>query len=224
MSSDTVPAHEDIVLACAFIADAAKRERVLQLYAFLETLRAIPARVSEPLMGEIRLRWWWEAIEEIDQGRPVRYHPLTEALKALIIEHGLAPRDLYNLIEGQMALLDKGALTVKTALDVVDRGEVIVARMAARLIDDAADPTSLTGPARLYGMAELKARRGLSDAGETELAHLRREAVKAAKDLPVALLPLALPAVTASALWYGRPVGPLAKRLKMVLAFMTNRI
>ena len=222
--SDTLPAKEDMILACAFISDEKARADVLDLFAFLETLRAIPARVTEPLMGEIRLRWWWEAIEEIDQGRPVRYHPLTESIKALILERGLAPRAFYDLIEGQMPLLDKGALTTKTALEIVDRGEVIVARLAAQRMDPDAEASSLIHVARLYGLAELKARRGLSDAGETELAHLRRETASAARKLPASLMPLALPAVTAPALWRGQPIGPLMKRIRMLTAFLTGRI
>ena len=74
----------------------------MALYAFLETLRDIPLRVSDPLMGEIRLRWWYESIEEIEQGRPLRYHPLTEALKRLVETYGLDAHAFYELIEGQM--------------------------------------------------------------------------------------------------------------------------
>ena len=154
------------MLACAFVPDAKARADVLHLFAFLETLRAIPARVTEPLMGEIRLRWWWEAIEEIDQGRPVRYHPLTEAIKPLIVERGLPPRAFYDLIEGQTGLLEKGPLSLKDALDVVDRGEVIVARLAAQLIAPGADAAALIHAARLYGLADLKARHGVDDAGD----------------------------------------------------------
>lgn len=222
--SDTFSAPEDIVLACAFVPDAKARADVLHLFAFLETLRAIPARVTEPLMGEIRLRWWWEAIEEIDQGRPVRYHPLTEAIKPLIVERGLPPRAFYDLIEGQTGLLEKGPLSLKDALDVVDRGEVIVARLAAQLIAPDADAAALIHAARLYGLADLKARRGVDDAGDAELAHLRREAARSVRGLPASLTPLALPAVTAPALWRGRPLGPLAKRIRMLSAFFTGRI
>jgi len=222
--SDTVSASEDVVLACAFIPDEKKRADILHLFTFLETLRAIPARVSDPLMGEIRLRWWWEAIEEIDQGRPVRYHPLTHALKILIVEQGLPPRDFYDLIEGQMPLLDKGELTIRDALGVVDRGEAIVARLAAPLLDVQAGALPLLATSRLYGMACLKARRGLKDAGETELAHLRREAGAAAKNLSAALMPLALPAALAAGLWRGKPSGPLGKRLRMLTAFLTGQI
>ncbi|MDI7774606.1 squalene/phytoene synthase family protein [Asticcacaulis sp. EMRT-3] len=224
MASESVPANEDIVLACAFIADEEKRRQILSLYAFLETLRDIPNRVSDPLMGEIRLRWWWEAIEEIDHGRPVRYHPLTDELKSLIVTHGLAPQAFYDLIEGQMPLLDKGELMIKAALGAVDRGEAIVARLAAALLDSSAEAAPLLATSRLYGLAGLKARRGLSDAGETERAHLHREAAEAMRNLPVTLMPLALPAALGAGIWRGRPAGPLAKRARLFWAFVSGRI
>ena len=174
------------MLACAFVPDVKARADVLHLFAFLETLRAIPARVTEPLMGEIRLRWWWEAIEEIDQGRPVRYHPLTEAIKPLIVERGLPPRAFYDLIEGQTGLLEKGPLSLKDALDVVDRGEVIVARLAAQLIAPDADAAALIHAARLYGLADMKARRGVDDGQRAGVAFVGACAVPCRRG-PVAL-------------------------------------
>ena len=212
---------EDVRLACAFIPDAEKRAEVLSLFAFLETLREVPERTTDPLMGEIRLRWWYEAIEEIEQKRPVRYHPLTEALKALIGRYDLPPKDLLDMIEGQMPLLDKGALTIKDALGVVDRGEGNLLRLSAQVLGETTD---LTDAARLYGLAQIKAKRDLSDAGDTELAHLKREAGKAAKGLPTALMPLALPASLAADYWQGRAPGPLAKRLRLFWSFVTGRI
>ena len=217
-SSDLLPKNEDVCLACAFIPAADKRAEVLSLYAFLDTLRDIPERVTEPLMGEIRLRWWYEAIEEIRDGRSVRYHPLSEALKDLIGSYGLDPQLLLDMVEGQMPLLDKGPLTVKTALGVVDKGEGIAARLAAAILGHDGD---LAPFARLYGMARIKAARGLSDGGDAELAHLRRDA---AVPVPAELLPLALPATLAADLWHGRVAGPLAKRLKLLWAYLSGRI
>jgi phytoene synthase len=220
-SSELLPKSEDVRLACAFIPDAGKRAEVMALYAFLETLRDIPERTTDPLMGEIRLRWWYEAIEEIEQGRPVRYHPLTESLKAMIATYNLSPKDFLDLIEGQMPLLDKGALTIKAALGVVDHGEGHLFRMAAKILGAAAD---LTDIARLHGMTRIKATRGLSDAGEMEFAHLNREAQKAAKQLSASLMPLALPSTLAAIYWQGGRPGPLAKRFRLFWSFVTGRI
>lgn len=50
------------------------------LYAFQIELRRIPSAVSEPPLGEIRLQWWREALDEIRSGSPPRAHPVVEAM------------------------------------------------------------------------------------------------------------------------------------------------
>ncbi|MGZ3306459.1 MAG: squalene/phytoene synthase family protein [Asticcacaulis sp.] len=222
-ASEVLPENEDVTLACAFIDDPAKRADVLALYAFLETLRAIPDRVNTPLMGEIRLRWWYEAIEEIAQGRSVRYHPLTEVLKDLIPRYALDPDAFLAMIEGQMPLLDKVSLTTADAMKAADSGEGTVARQAAQILEPGT-PLTLVEPARFFGMARLRLKPGIADAGEAELNHLRREARNAAKGLPAKLMPLVLPAALAGRLWRGRPHGPFGKRLKLFASFVTGRI
>ena len=213
-ASECEPKSEDIRLAASFIADPAKRADVLTLHAFLETLREIPERTTEPLMGEIRLRWWYEALEEIRDDRPVRYHPLTEALQRLIPQYGLAVQDLLDCVEGQMPLLDPPPSNLKTALKIVDAGEVIISRLCAQILDK-------DGNAAL---ALLKRNQRLEEAGETEGAHLRRDAAAAAKELPASLMPLALPAALAERIWISRPLDPLSKRLRLLWAFVTGKI
>src|SRR5450432_3451957 len=96
--SEVLPKNEDVLLACAFIPDAEKRVGVLVLFAFLETLREIPERVTEPLMGDIRMQWWREAFQDIEAGRKPRYHPLTEVIQGLIRDHDLPAQDFLELI------------------------------------------------------------------------------------------------------------------------------
>ncbi len=224
MENECEPRSEDTRLAFAFIGDARKRADVMVLYALLETLRDIPERVSEPLMGEIRLRWWYEAIEEIRDGRTPRYHPLSEALQRIIPQYRLSAEDFLAVIEGQMALLDAGPLSIKTALAVVDAGEGIIARLAAAIVDSQQDSTALAAPARFTGLAGFRRNGRLPEAGEAEMAHLKRDAATAAKTLPASLMPLALPAAMAEDVWSGRTRAPLSKRLKLFMAFITGKI
>lgn len=57
-------------------APAAVREKLIAIYALHQEICQIPAAVSEPPLGEIRLQWWREALEEIVAGSPVRAHPV----------------------------------------------------------------------------------------------------------------------------------------------------
>lgn len=218
------PRSEDLRLASAFIGDAVKRADVLAVYALLETLRDIPGRVSEPMLGEIRMRWWYEAVEEIRDGRTPRYHPLSEALQRVVAQYALPAEDLLALIEGQLPLLDSTPLDFKTALAMADSGEGMAAKVCARILDPAADAANLAAPARFAGLAQLKRMARLPDAGDAEGRHLYRDAALAAKTLPASLMPLALPAALASDTWSGRARGPLSKRLKLFWAFMAGTI
>ncbi len=67
-------------------APVAARPVLLPLYAFnLEVSRA-PWITQEPMIAEMRLQWWRDALEEIASGGPVRRHevvtPLAEVLDA----------------------------------------------------------------------------------------------------------------------------------------------
>ena len=63
-------------LASRFIADAEQRADVVALYALNYELAHVAETVREPLVGEIRLTWWREAIDAIFAGEPPRRHPV----------------------------------------------------------------------------------------------------------------------------------------------------
>ena len=74
-------------------APAARREALFALYAFNNELVRVAEMVSEPMLGEIRLQWWREALNGIEQGTPCR-HDVVEAL-ATAWDNGVR-RDLLN--------------------------------------------------------------------------------------------------------------------------------
>jgi phytoene/squalene synthetase len=67
----------------------AAREVLFPLYAFNVEVSRAPYASEEPMIAEMRLHWWREALEEIDAGGRVRSHEVTEPLAALIRERGL---------------------------------------------------------------------------------------------------------------------------------------
>lgn len=62
-------------------ASLSQRRQLLALYALHWEIRQIPAAVSEPPLGEIRLQWWREALDEILAGGRVRAHPVVQMVK-----------------------------------------------------------------------------------------------------------------------------------------------
>ncbi|MFP1131181.1 squalene/phytoene synthase family protein [Asticcacaulis sp. W401b] len=222
---ETVPRDEVVRLAANFIEDAQTRADVLALLAFAEVLRDVPARVSEPLLGDIRYTWWGEALEEIRDGRKVRYHPLSTALAGVAERHALDMQALIDAIEPHRLQLD-GRLSLRDALSVADKGQAVVLAQAAKVLDPTADAACLLIPARFQTLATLKVAGHLNadEAGVEEGRHLYREARQGMKRVPPALLPLVLPTAVAAGLWQGRVRSALSVRLKLLWAFVTGRI
>jgi len=79
----------------AMTAPPTERAHLFVLYAFnLEVARA-PWVTAEPMIAEMRLQWWLDAIEEIYAGGDVRRHHVTTPLTRLVRETNL-PRTLFD--------------------------------------------------------------------------------------------------------------------------------
>jgi 15-cis-phytoene synthase len=86
----------------AMAAPPPGRERLMALYAFnLEIARA-PWAASEPMLAEIRLRWWLDAIEEIEAGAPPRRHEVVEPLAEAIAAAGLPAAPFREMIAARL--------------------------------------------------------------------------------------------------------------------------
>ena len=78
----------------ALLAPHAAREDLITLAAFVGEAARIPAIVSEPMIGEIRLQWWRDAIEA-PQSDSLTGNPVADAVTGLIRRRGL-PMDLFT--------------------------------------------------------------------------------------------------------------------------------
>lgn len=89
----------------AMTAPPARREALFALYAFNHEISKTAGVVSEPMLGQIRLQWWREAIEECYAGTP-RRHAVVNAL-AEAVQDVKPTRFLFDaLIEGREGDLD----------------------------------------------------------------------------------------------------------------------
>ena len=218
-------------LATRFIADPAARADVIALYGLNYELARVAGGVSNALMGEIRLTWWREAMEEIAVGKPPRKHPNVEALAA----SGFDPNALAVLADARFVDLDEGPLKDEAAvLAYIDGTAGALAVLAARRLDPSADPHAVKGAARAWGLAGLWR---LKQAGRSRLpddwtqadVKQRVEAqLKAARAelrrLPVAAFPAAAPAVLARVYLSGRDIGELEKKARLTFAVATGRL
>lgn len=75
-------------------APRAARPILFPLYAFNVEVSRAPWLTQEPMIAEMRLQWWRDALEEIAKGGPVRKHEVTTPLTEI-----LAPEDATRLDE-----------------------------------------------------------------------------------------------------------------------------
>ncbi len=217
-------------LASRFIGDAAARADVIALFGLNYELARVAGGVTNALMGEIRLTWWREAMEEIAAGKPPRKHPNVEALAA----SGFDPNALAALSEARFTDLDEGPLKDEAAvMAYVDGTAGALAVLAARRLDASADPHAVKGAARAWGLSglwrlrqsgcdRLPADWTQADIQRRVEAQLRLARAEV-KGLPVAAFPAVAPAALARAYVGTRQMGELEKKARLTLAVATGR-
>jgi phytoene synthase len=88
-------AEPDRYLA-ATLAPLTARPALAALAAFAAEVARIPATVSEPLLGEIRLQWWRDALAEGREGRRSG-HSIADSLIEAVSQHRL-PAELLEAV------------------------------------------------------------------------------------------------------------------------------
>ncbi|MEZ5849628.1 MAG: squalene/phytoene synthase family protein [Hyphomicrobiaceae bacterium] len=84
----------------ALLAPADAQPHLIALAAFMGEVACIPARVREPMMGELRLQWWRDALANLASGETGE-HPLLPLLGAAITTHRLATPDFLAIIDAR---------------------------------------------------------------------------------------------------------------------------
>jgi hypothetical protein len=83
----------DKYLALVF-APSDLKQPLAALFTFHLDVSAIPAEISEPMVGHVKIQWWRDVITEIIEGKPSRPHPVLLALK----EHDINYSRLLKLL------------------------------------------------------------------------------------------------------------------------------
>jgi len=203
-------------LSSRFIGDPAKRADVIAIYAYDHELARAPKVASNPLLGEIRLTWWREALDEIYEGRHVRRHPTAQALAEAVKRHRLPREPLEAMIDARYRELDATPLKPKEALAWSRDTGGRAAELAAMILAPGTD----AGPARAAGAAWALAGRA---ADAPRLAGISTKTLGGARQAARALSAAAFPAAAHAAL-AGRRRSPVADRLRMLVAVARGRI
>lgn len=197
-------ADPDRWLSSRFVGDVAARADLIALYAFEAELMTIPAKVTQPLLAEMRFTWWTEQMDGVFAGDPRKGHPVLVALSAAIMRHGLQRAPFDALIEAHVGRVHG---------EPHDLDAFYVGPMQAAV-------TILAGPGHDADAADAARVWGLGQTGRADEARaLRGAANSALKGLPVQ----AFPGVAHASLINPAAPEPV-KRMRLLWASLTGRI
>ncbi len=204
-------------LSSRFIGEAGARADVVAIYAFDHELARAPRVASNALLGEIRLTWWREALDEIYENRPVRAHPGAQAL-ARAVEHNALPRDLLEtMIDARYRELDATPMSEAEVLDWARDTGGLAAQLAAQILDPATDAKMALAGGSAWAL-------GKRLPEHPELRPTFLKVIHAARSASRALSVTAFPAIAHAAL-AGRPSkNDFARRLRLTIAVARGRI
>jgi phytoene synthase len=220
-------ADPDRWLAARFIADESARADVMAVYAFDHVLARVPFQVTEPLMGEIRLTWWREVLDEIYEARPVRSHPVALALADAVRRRSLARAPLDAMLEARFGdIAPQPFSNLDTAVLYADQTSGAVMQAAVQALGGPANAQAAKLTGRAYGLAALAHRRAIG--GQTRLGEgmdvrpavqaALREAAPGIKVLPVKAFPAVAYACLSRRYARGSHMPQLEKQLRLIWA------
>lgn len=208
-------------LSSRFIADPEARADVVAIYAFDHELARAPKVASNSLMGEIRLTWWREVLDEVYDGRPVRHHPTAQALARAIGRRGLPRGPLEAMIDARYRELDPAPMNLADALEWAAGAGGGAAVSAACVLDENADVPRAEQGGKAWAIGRLMGTAGLT--GDEAQAALQT-ALKAAGGLSVAAFPAIAHATLARPRARGRRPSELEMRLRLLWAVARGRV
>ncbi|HEV2673207.1 MAG TPA: phytoene/squalene synthase family protein [Aliidongia sp.] len=138
---ELVRRHDHDRFLASLFMPAARRPAVWALLAFNLEIARVREAVSQPIIGQIRLQWWRDALDEIYTGKPPRRHEVVEPLAAAIEAHRLTRLHFDTLIDGrEFDLGDEPPAN----LAVLER---YLEKTSSRLIDLQLEILDVTAPA-----------------------------------------------------------------------------
>ncbi len=146
----TLDLDPDRTLALAYVA-ARRRPAVAALWRLDASLAAILGTGTQPMVSQLRLAWWREALERLDAAPPPA-EPVLQALAAHVLPL-VSGAELAAMEEGWLLLLSDGALGEdELARYAALRGGLLF-RYSARLLGEPAFPVEPAGEA--WALADL---------------------------------------------------------------------
>lgn len=198
---DDLKQNAPLLYAATLFAPQDRRDALVALYSFDFEIKRIPTLVSEPMLGEIRLQWWREALNG-ERSDEARMNPLASAVLDIIETFSLPLSGFNRLIDGEARILDASPIVDEPVLETLygerygalfHLASIILDQSVSRNLADASGHAAMA-----YGIARdlLSGRHAVKRADLVMLGELHLEKARAAiRTLPDAVRPAFLPLV-----------------------------
>lgn len=161
-----IPLDPDRALALAYVP-AARRPAVDALWRLDAALSSVLSTGREPMISQIRLAWWREALETLDRERAPA-EPVLRALAEHVLPAGVSGAELAAMEAGWTLLLSPEPLSAADlALYASARGGLLF-RATARLLGEAAPGPGVEAGGGAWALIDLA--RHSTDAPDAEAA------------------------------------------------------
>lgn len=188
-------------------APEADRPKLLPLYAFNIEVSRAPWVTEEPMIAEMRLQWWRDAVEEIAKGGEVRSHEVVDPLCDVARNADLRTALLDQMVAARRWDIYKDAFEDRAHLDeYIDQTSGNLMWCAARTLGagraleqpvrDFAYGAGVAGLLRAAAELDARGRKPLLDGTHAGVAALATEALARMTEVRV-------PKTIAPALWPG---------------------
>jgi phytoene synthase len=149
--NDAAMANPELLLVLSY-ARARARPAVAALFALDDVLGRILRTTREPLVGQMRLTWWFEALEQLDTAPPPA-EPVLQALAIHVLPRGVSGGRLAAMIDAWEVLLDSHTPDDATLEAYAARGVILFGAAGTVLGAPPGDPVAPAG--RGWALADL---------------------------------------------------------------------
>jgi|KBSSwiStaDraftv2_1062776.scaffolds.fasta_scaffold70921_2 phytoene synthase len=149
----------DLGLALTYVP-VRDRGALAALFAIDRAMGDVVSSTKEPMLGPIRLAWWRERLEELDEGGEAPAEPRLQAVARELVPRGVSGRELAALESGWLRLFDPFPWSVQTSEAIWFRGNLLFG-LAARIVGRAEE--RIQGAGGLWALVD--AARHCSDPG-----------------------------------------------------------
>ncbi|HEX3676081.1 MAG TPA: hypothetical protein VHU79_01610 [Sphingomicrobium sp.] len=153
----------DLGLALTYVP-LRNRGALAALFAIDMAMGGVVRTTKEPMLGPIRLAWWRERLDELDEATGAPAEPRLQAVERELLPRRVSGHDIAALEDGWLRLFDPFPWDVETSEAIWLRGNLLFG-LGARVLGDPDEQIQAAGG--LWALVDVA--RHLSDAPSREM-------------------------------------------------------